>query len=424
MSQGAIIDVSVKSRSRKSVIVGIFLLIEAICLFLLLTDSNGKVSTFVLSSRRAGVDISAPDLVIPTWASILTLGIVIGLAGLWQLLKDFNKRTNSILIAMVGIGILAFLIWATRDKSLNLTGMLVTSVIQATPIGLAALSGIYSERSGVVNIGIEGMMLMGAFVSVIIASVTHNLYLGFLAGALSGLILGLLHAVLSIRYRINQIVSGTGIIILALGITTYGYRAFLNPIPALNDPGPILASLPIPLLWRIPVIGPILFNQSPVIYILFFLIIFTQFFYNYTKWGLRIRSVGENPKAADTLGINVFALRYISVLISGMIAGFAGSYMSIGSVGFFNEGMSAGKGFLGLAAMIFGNWNPGGALLGSLIFGFFDSWQDKLSILQVGIPSEFLQMAPYIATMIILAGFIGRSRMPAADGTPYKKGEA
>jgi simple sugar transport system permease protein len=169
------------------------------------------------------------------------------------------------------------------------------------------------------------------------------------------------------------------------------------------------------------VIGPILFNQSPVIYIMFLMILFTHFFFNYTKWGLRIRSVGENPKAADTLGINVFPLRYISVLISGTIAGFAGAHMSIGQIGFFSEGMSAGKGFLGLAAMIFGNWNPGGAFLGSIIFGFFDSWQDKLSILQVGIPSEFLGMAPYIATMIVLAGFIGRSRMPASDGTPYEK---
>jgi simple sugar transport system permease protein len=141
----------------------------------------------------------------------------------------------------------------------------------------------------------------------------------------------------------------------------------------------------------------------------------------YTRWGLRIRAVGEHPKAADTLGINVFRIRYISVLLSGAIAGLGGAYMSIGAAGRFNEGMSAGKGFLGLAAMIFGNWNPGGAYLGALIFGFFDSWQEKLSILQVGVPPEILGMTPYIATMIVLAGFVGRARMPAADGTPYEK---
>ena len=424
MSQAVSMNSIALGGIRRRMTVGIFLLVEAAALALLLIGTRGMVSTFVLASKRAGVDIPAPDLVIPTWATILVVVFLVGLAGVWQLIKGFKRYTNSVLITMISFGIILFLIWAARDKSLNLTGMLVSSVISATPIALAALSGIYSERSGVVNIGIEGMILMGAFISVVVASVTHILILGFLAGILAGMLLGALHAVLSIRYRINQIISGTMIIILSLGITNYFYRAFLNPNPALNNSGSVLASLPIPLLWRIPVIGPILFNQSPVIYIMFLLILFTHFFYNYSKWGLRIRAVGENPKAADTLGINVFRLRYISVLISGGIAGFAGAYMSIGQIGFFQESMSAGKGFLGLAAMIFGNWNPGGAFLGSLIFGFFDSWQNKLSILQVGIPSEFLAMAPYIATMVVLAGFVGRSRMPAADGTPYKKGEA
>lgn len=421
MSQTAMAKTSVQGRSRRDLNIGVFLLVEAAAIFLLLSGTRGLVSTFVLTISRSGENITAPDLVIPTWATILVGGILIGLAGIWQLVRGFGQRSNGILIGMVSLGIILFLIWATRGKSLNLTGMLYTSVISATPIALSALCGIYSERSGVVNIGIEGMLLMGAFISVLISSLTQNILLGFVAGSISGVVLAALHAVLSIRYRVNQIVSGTGIIILSLGLTSYFYRAFMIPAPNLNNPGPIPDPLPIPLLWRIPVLGPVLFNQSPIIYILFALLIFTHFFYNYTKWGLRIRSVGENPKAADTLGIDVFKLRYISVLVSGAIAGLGGAYMSIGSIGFFNENMSAGKGFLGLAAMIFGNWNPGGAFLGSLIFGFFDSWQDKLAILQVGIPSEFLQMAPYIATMIVLAGFIGRSRMPAADGTPYEK---
>ncbi len=240
----------------------------------------------MLASKRAGVDIPAPDLVIPTWTSILVVAIVVGLAGIWQLIKGFKRYTNSVLITMISLGIIIFLIWAARDNSLNLTGMLVSSVISATPIALAALSGIYSERSGVVNIGIEGMILMGAFISVVVASVTHSLILGFLTGILAGMLLGALHAVLSIRYRINQIISGTGIIILSLGITNYFYRAFLNPNPALNNSGAILASLPIPVLWRIPVVGPILFNQSPVIYIMFLLILFTHFFYRLHQVGL------------------------------------------------------------------------------------------------------------------------------------------
>jgi simple sugar transport system permease protein len=294
-------------------------------------------------------------------------------------------------------------------------------VVRATPIALAALSGIYSERSGVVNIGIEGMMLMGAFFSVVFASITGNMLIGVIGGILAGVVLGLLHGVLSIRYMVNQIISGTGIIILSLGLTSYLQRAILNVYPNLNSPGPSIASTAIPVLWRIPVIGPVFFNQSPLIYLLIVLLVVTQIILYYTVWGLRMRSVGEHPRAADTLGINVYRIRYISVMISGAIAGLAGAYMSIGAAGRFNEGMTAGKGFLGLAAMIFGNWNPGGAFLGSLIFGFFDSWQEKLSILQVGIPVDLLGMAPYIATMVVLAGFVGRSRMPAADGTPYQK---
>ena len=405
---------------RRAVVIGIFSIIIAVFVLILGANPAGPTSTFVLTSQRAGVTIPAPDLVLPTTATLYILGAVAGLLGLWQLLRGF-KRETMIIVLGAAIAVTAFLIWATAGRSLNLTGMLVSSLVRATPIGLAALSGLYSERSGVVNIGIEGMMLVGAFVAAVFASVTGSMFIGIVAGIIAGMLMGLLHAVLSIRYRVNQIISGTGIIILALGLTSYLQRAFLNVYPELNSPGPAIAALPIPLLWRIPVLGPVLFNQSPIIYIMILLVVVTQVLMYYTKWGLRVRSVGEHPRAADTLGINVFRVRYISVLISGAIAGLAGSYMSIGAAGRFNEGMTAGKGFLGLAAMIFGNWNSGGAFLGSLIFGFFDSWQEKLSLLQIGIPVDLLGMAPYIATMIVLSGFVGRSRMPAADGTPYTK---
>jgi simple sugar transport system permease protein len=237
----------------------------------------------------------------------------------------------------------------------------------------------------------------------------------------AGAALAALHAVLAIRFRVDQVISGTGIVILALGATSYLQRAVLNTNPELNQPGPAIPAAGIPGLWRIPVLGPLFFNQSPIIYTLLALLVVTQVVMVRTRWGLRIRAVGEHPKAADTLGVNVFRTRYLSVLISGAIAGLAGAYMSIGAAGRFNEGMTAGKGYLGLAAMIFGNWNPGGALLGSLVFGFFDSWQEKLAILQVGVPPDLLGMAPYLATMVVLAGIVGRARAPAADGQPYEK---
>jgi ABC-type uncharacterized transport system permease subunit len=408
-------------RSRRAIALGIISLITAVLIVALLTPGTaGLRSTFTLASQRGGIVINAPDLVLPTALSLYIIAGLAALVGGWLLIVGEERFT--LMVGLLAIlGITAFLVWASRGKSINLTGMLVSSLVRATPIALAALCGIWSERSGVVNIGIEGMMLAGAFTSVVAASVSGSLFVGVLAGVLIGLLLALLHAVLSIRYRVDQIISGTGIIILALGLTSYLQRAVLNAYPELNQPGPAISALSIPGLWQIPVIGPLLFNQSPIIYTLIILLVVTHVIMYYTKWGLRIRAVGEHPKAADTLGIDVFQTRYVSVLISGAIAGLAGAYMSIGAAGRFNEGMTAGKGFLGLAAMIFGNYDPAGAFLGSLIFGFFDSWQEKLSLLQVGVSADLLGMAPYLATMIVLAGLIGRARVPAADGVPYEK---
>jgi len=271
---------------------------------LLAAPIQEQKSTFVLTSQRAGVTIEAPDLVLPTAISLYILAGGIGLATIWQLVVRF-KHANFLMIFSATVAIVGFLVWATQDKSLNLTGMLVSSLVRATPIALAALSGIYSERSGVVNIGIEGMMLVGAFVSVVVASITNNMFLGVVGGILAGMLMGLLHGMLSIRYQVNQIVSGTGIIILALGLTSYLQRALLNVYSDLNDPGPAISALPVPGLWKIPVIGPLLFNQSPIIYFLFLMLFVTQFVMYSTRWGLRIRAVGEHPRAADTLGINV-----------------------------------------------------------------------------------------------------------------------
>jgi len=412
-----------KVRSRRGVIAGAISIAMAALIVLMGLSAAGQTSTFVLASQRAGVTIPAPDLVLPSGITLYVLGAIAVLIAMYQFFSE-REQVSLYTAVVVGLVVMGFLIWATQGKSLNLTGMLVSSIVRATPIGLAALSGIYSERSGVVNIGIEGMMLIGAFTSVLFASVTKSLFVGVIAGMLFGMLMGLLHAVLSIRYTVNQIISGTGIIILGLGITTYLHRLVFDVHPEFNSPGPAIPAVQILGLWRIPVLGPVVFNQSSLIYLLWVMLVLTQVIMYSTRWGLRVRSVGEHPRAADTLGINVFKIRYMSVLISGAIAGLAGTYMSIGAAGRFSEGMTAGKGFLGLAAMIFGNWNPGGAYLGALIFGFFDSWQEKLSILQVGIPVELLGMAPYLATMVVLAGFVGRSRMPAADGQPYQKESA
>jgi ABC-type uncharacterized transport system permease subunit len=230
------------------------------------------------------------------------------------------------------------------------------------------------------------------------------------------------HAFLAIRFKVDQIISGVAINIFAAGTTSYFSSRFLQVNgDVLNNSG-TFKSIPIPLLSKIPIIGPIFFENSIIVYIMMLLVAVMHIVLFYTPWGLRTRAVGEHPKAADTLGVNVFKMQYVNVILGGAIAGIGGAYFSIGSVGRFDEQMTAGKGFIGLAAMIFGKWTPIGAFLASLLFGFADSLQVKLQILRVPIPSEFLLMTPYIITMIVLAGVVGRAVAPAADGVPYEKG--
>jgi len=280
---------------------------------------------------------------------------------------------------------------------------------------------VISERSGVTNIGIEGIMLMAAQTAVISASLTDSLWVGLIVAVLTGALLAAAHAFLAIRYKVDQIISGVAINIFATGTTSYISSRFLERNADLLNNSGIFKPIAIPLLSKIPVIGPIFFENSIIVYLMMLLVAVLHIVLFYTPWGLRTRAVGEHPKAADTLGVNVFKIRYVNVILGGAIAGIGGAYFSIGSSGRFDEVMTAGKGFIGLAAMIFGKWNPIGAFLASLLFGFADSLQVKLQILRVPIPSEFLLMAPYIVTMIVLAGVVGRAAAPAADGVPYEK---
>jgi simple sugar transport system permease protein len=299
--------------------------------------------------------------------------------------------------------------------------MLQSSIVRATPIALAALCGVISERSAVINIGIEGIMLIAAQAAVITATLSGNLYVGLISAILIGGLVAALHAYLVIRFKVDQTVSGVAINIFGAGATSFISSRFMAVAgDTLNNSGtfPIIA---IPGLSKIPILGPVLFENNLIVYLTILLVILMHILLFYTPWGLRTRAVGEHPKAADTLGINVYLMRYVNVILGGMIAGIGGAYFTIGSVGRFDEIMTSGKGFIGLAAMIFGNYNPFGAYTSSLIFGFADSLQIKLQILRVPIPSEFLLMAPYIVTMIILTGVVGRATPPAADGQPYEK---
>ncbi len=395
-------------------------------LFILLVFARGvgpEVRTkFILNPGRATVAIRLPPWVLPTRTTLFLLAGLCIAAGVAELGRGLGRWLNLAFLFVFLFFVFAFLVWAARGRSLNLVGMLQATLQRSVPIALGGLSGVLCERSAVINIAIEGMMLAAAFVAVVVASATGNLWLGLLAAIVTGAVMAAWHAWLSIRFRVDQIVSGTVINIFAAGATSYlTARVLVQPqYQHLNNSG-IFKPIPIPGLANIPVVGPVLFEGNIILYLTILLVALIHIGLFYTRWGLRTIAVGEHPRAADTLGINVYRTRYIAVILGGMVAGVGGAYFTIGTVGRFDELLTAGKGFIGLAAMIFGKWNPIGTFGASLIFGFADSLQTKLQILRVPIPSEFLLMAPYIATMIVLAGVVGRAEPPAADGQPYVK---
>jgi ABC-type uncharacterized transport system permease subunit len=306
-------------------------------------------------------------------------------------------------------------------QQLDLVSLLSITLITATPLTLAALGGVVSERSGVVNIALEGIMLTSAFVGYAVAFFAHNLWLGVLAAVVSGMIIASLHAVLSISFLVDQIVSGMVLNILAVGITGVFYRTYLE---SATEAGP--GTLPhwnVPILSNIPVVGPVLFQNQFVTFAMLVLIVVVHFVLFNTVWGLRTRACGEHPRAAETAGINVYFVRYVNVIMSGALAGLGGAYFSLQQIGNFLPNMTGGRGFIALAAMIFGKWTPLGAFAASLLFAGADQVGSRLqSVFNVPVPLQFLGMIPYVLTIIVVAGAMGRAVAPAADGKPYKKG--
>lgn len=409
-----------RGKTRRFVMGGIFLAL-ALIIYFVFARGNSADSLTTFNMTPGGSSASYPDWVFPTNSSLSFLAGICLLLGAYQIARGFGKLTNVLLALISGIFIFSFLAWAASGNTMNLAGLLRITIIRAVPLTLGALSGILCERAGIINIAIEGMMLTAAFVSTVVASLS-NLWIGMLSGILAGALLAWVLGILSIKYKVNQVIAGTVINIFSTGITSYLSQKFIQKTEYqfLNEPG-MFPQLEVPLLSKIPIIGPILFNHNIYIFLTIILVIILTVALFHTRWGLRMRAVGEHPKAADTLGINVIKTRYMSVILGGMMAGLAGTYFTLGSSGRFDELLTAGRGYIGLAAMIFGNWHPVGAFGASILFGFFDALAVRASILNVPIPSEFLGMTPYIATMVVLAGVIGKGHAPAAEGTPYEK---
>lgn len=374
-------------------------------------------ATFRLS--RPGDALVLGDLVVRVAPSIYIAAGLLAFLGARQFMRGGVRWTSLSLGLGLGLVVLAFLVWATAGNAFSLTGMLQATMVRAVPIALGGLAGVLCERAGVVNIAIEGMLLAGAFTGALMGSLIGG-WGGLLSAVLVGGLFGFILAALVVTYRMDQIIAGVVINLFVLGLTSYVSSQVFSQYRGLNN-APVFRAWKVPLLGDIPVIGPMLFNQNLFVYGALILVAVATYYLFHTRSGLRARAVGEHPRAADTLGINVYRIRYMHVTLGGMVAGFGGAWFTLGSVGRFDEDMTGGRGFIGLAAMIFGRWHPVGALGAALVFGFADSLQQKLALLGTGVPSEFLAMSPYIATIIVVAGLVGRARAPAADGKAYVK---
>jgi simple sugar transport system permease protein len=392
-----------------------------VCALLLGLPAHGTAA-FALSPASPKITVN-----LPAKATCLVLGIVVMLLGLRHGVRAWPRSAMRwVLSATLLCFVVSFLCWAVTGQqgtSFDLLGLLQNTILTAVPLVLGALAGVMCERSGVINVAIEGQMLAGAFAGALVASVADNGYVGVVGGVLAGAVMGLLLAVFAIRYLVNQVVLGVVLNGFALGLTGFVYDALMQPhADALNNPR-IFEPISIPLLSDIPVLGPLLFQANVIVYLMYILIVAVDVALFRTRWGLRTRAVGEHPKAADTVGIKVLAMRYRNVVLGGAVAGLAGAFLTLGSVGAFSKNITSGQGFIALAAVIFGRWSPRGAVAAALLFGFTASVATVLSFTQtpVKIPTNFLLMLPYLATVVAVAGLVGRVQAPAADGEPYTK---
>ncbi|MCS0499519.1 ABC transporter permease [Protaetiibacter sp. 10F1B-8-1] len=400
------------------IILGVFALVALLMAFVF---PNSGETTFTLSTTVDAIQLA--PLVVPTQITVIVVAVLLVLAALGAVaFVRFGPGRAPLWISVVFavLFLFAFLTWVAADKNIPVPGMLVGTLALSVPLIFGALGGVISERGGVVNIAIEGQLLFGAFSAAIIGSITGQPVIALIAAMVGAMLVSFVLAAFSIKYLVDQVIVGVVLNVLVVGLTSFFYSKVLTSDPSLNSPVkfPIW---PIPGLSEIPILGPVLFRQTVIVYIMYIAVFLVWFGLFKTRWGLRLRAVGEHPQAADTVGINVNRTRFWNVALAGAVVGIGGAYYTLDVVGQFGKEMTNGAGFIALAAVIFGRWDPIRATLAGLLFGFATNLQSVLGIIGSPVPSDFMLMLPYVVTIFAVAGLVGVSRAPAADGTPYIK---
>lgn len=389
---------------------------------LFLLSPRSGTSTFRLSDESSFLALG--DIGVSTTSTSWIVWVLLAILTVWALWDAWRFRRSTIWLPIVYsvLAMFAFLTWAAADGLVPVSGLLAGAVSLSVPLVFGALGGVIGERVGVVNVAIEGQFLLGAFTAAVLASMTHNPFVGLLGAMVGGVLVSFVLGAFAIKYLVDQVIVGVVLNVLVTGLTGFLYGALLVPNAAqLNSPTRF-DRWNIPVLGDIPVIGPVLFNQTFIVYLMYVTVVVVAWALYRTRWGLRLRAVGEHPQAADTVGIKVNTWRFWNVSLAGAIAGIGGAYFTLVSVPQFGKEMTAGLGFIALAAVIFGRWDPLRAALAALLFGFATNLQNLLTVLKTPIPSEFMLMLPYVVTILAVAGFAGQIRGPAASGKPYIKG--
>ena len=403
---------------------GVLFSVTVLYVLLLLAVPHAGDTRFLLSQRSDFFQI--PVIVVPAVAFAWVCGaILLAVTAVVVLLTARGTRTPLWLVSLfVLAGLTGFLAWAGAGspRDLSIVGLLGGAVLWSVPFVYGALGGVIGERAGVVNIAIEAQLLGAAFTAAVVSSITGSALAGLIAAVFAGALVSLVLGLFAITYHVNQVIVGVVLNVLVVGLTSFLYSQVLVPAAATLNSTTRFSAIPIPILSDIPVLGPVLFRQPALIYLMFLAVPAVWYALNRTKWGLRLRAVGEHPKAADTVGIDVVRTRYNAVLVAGAVAGLGGAFYTTVQLSQFGENMTGGAGYIALAAVIFGKWDPIRAAFAGLLFGFASNLQNVLSVVGSPVPSQFMLMIPYVVTLLAVAGLVGRSRPPAASGEPYIKG--